>query len=105
MSASLLEQLQALHKNGPQSMRHGICTQVSRLTALEDGRMTHLMAMWPEGTGDARYPVPADRSNNDVGAAQIAYMKASTTIMWSRSIEYGQLRWELLEWLIEELQK
>lgn len=105
MSASLLEQLQALHKNGPQSMRHGICLQVSWLAVKEHDTLQHLMVTWPAGTSDTTFPVPASRSDKTASSAQLAYRKASREQMWDRNTEYGQLRWELLEWLIEELQK
>lgn len=104
--ASLLEKLQELHTNGPKPYYIGICTQISRhLTILESRYMLHLMQQWPGSSGHIDYPVPASRTDTSPKAAQVKYVKSNTKQMWDRDTEYGQLRWELLEWLIEELQK
>ena len=106
MSASLLEKLQELHTNGPAPYDHGICTQLSEhLTVLERGCLLHLMQLWPGSSGDANFPVPANRTDTSPEAAPIKYMESNTKQMWDRNTEHGQLRWELLEWLIEELKK
>lgn len=106
MSARLLEKLQELHTNGPAPYNHGICTQLSGpLTALEIGCLLHLMQLWPGSSGHIDYPVPASRIDTSPKAAYHKYMESNTKQMWDRNTEYGQLRWELLKWLIEELQK
>lgn len=106
MSARLLEKLQELHTNGPAPYNHGICTQLSEpLTVLERGYMLYLMRQWPERSGHIDWPVPASRTDTSPKAAYHKYMESNTKQMWDRDTEYGQLRWELLEWLIEELQK
>lgn len=104
--ASLLEKLQELHINGPKPYCHGICAQIFRhLTLQERGYMQHLMQQWPERSGHIDFPVPASRTDTSPKAAKTKYADSSTKQMWDRSTEHGQLRWELLEWLIEELQK
>lgn len=103
--ALLLEKLQELHTNGPKPRCYGICAQVNGITHLERGYLQHLMQQWPERSGHIYYPVPASRIDTSPKAAQHKYMKSDTKQMWDRSTEHGQLRWELLEWLIEELQK
>lgn len=106
MSARLLEKLQELHTSGPAPYNHGICTQLSGpLTALEIGCLLHLMQLWPGSSGHIDYPVPASRIDTSPKAAKVKYVKSNTKQMWDRDTEHGQLRWELLEWLIEELQK
>ena len=106
MYAHLLERLQELHTNGPAPYNHGICTQLSGpLTVLERGCLLHLMQLWPGSSGHANFPVPANRTDTSPKAAYHKYMESNTKQMWDRNTEYGQLRWELLEWLIEELQK
>ena len=103
---SLLEKLQELHTNGAAPYNLGICTQLSRpLTTQDRCDMLHLMQQWPGGSGNIDFPVPASRTDTNPEAAQIKYAKSNTKQMWDRDTEYGQLRWELLEWLIEELQK
>lgn len=106
MSARLLEKLQELHTNGLAPYNHGICTQLSEpLTVLERGCLFHLMQLWPGSSGHANFPVPANRTDTSSKAAYHKYVESNTKQMWDRDTEYGQLRWELLEWLIEELQK
>ena len=106
MSARLLERLQELHTNGPAPNNHGICTQVSEhLTIQERGCLLRLMQQWPGRSGRVNFPVPANRTDTSPKAAYHKYMESNTKKMWDRDTEHGQLRWELLEWLIEELQK
>lgn len=106
MSARLLEKLQELHTNGPAPHNYGICTQISRhLTIRESHYMSHLMQQWPGRSGSINYPIPASRTDTSPKAAQLKYAKSNTKQMWDRNTEQGQLRWELLELLIEELQK
>lgn len=103
---SLLKKLQELHTNGPAPCDNGICTQISmHLTSRERDYMLHRMQQWPGHSGNIDFPVPASRTDTSPKAAEIKYMESSTKQMWDRNTEYGQLRWELLEWLIEELQK
>lgn len=102
---SLLEKLQELYTNGPAPYYHGICTQLTGLTNLERGYLLHLMQQWPGRSGHIDFPVPASRTDTSPKAARIKYIESSTKQMWNRDTEHGQLRWELLEWLIEELQK
>lgn len=95
-----------LHTNGPAPYNHGICTQVSEhLTIQERGYMLYLMRQWPERSGSINWPVPASLTDTSTKAAKVKYVKSSTKQMWDRDTEYGQLRLELLDWLIEELQK
>lgn len=105
MSARLLEKLQELHTNGPAPYNHSICTQLTGLTSQERGYMLYIMRQWPERSGHIDLPVPASRTDTSPKSAQHKYMASDTKKMWDRNTEYGQLRWELLEWLIEELQK
>lgn len=106
MSARLLEKLQELHTNGPTPYCRGICTQLhSHLTIQERGYLLHLIQQWPGSSGRVNFPVPASRTDTSPEAAYHKYMESNTKQMWDRDTEHGQLRWELLEWLIEELQK
>ena len=106
MSARLLERLQELHTNGPAPYCRGICTQLrSHLTIKERGYMLHLMQQWPGCSGNIDFPVPASRIDTSPEAAHHKYMESNTKQLWDRNTKHGQLRWELLEWLIEELQK
>lgn len=111
----------------------GICTAVkihlsdARLD-LEDyllagDRLHHLMQEWPKATGDPSYVVPAPDAGTpalleeDKGAARsvekrgqppevVWYNLASGAQFWDReSSGYAKSRWELLEWLIDELRR
>lgn len=104
--ANLLTALKQLKEQGPAPHNYGICTQISRhLTIRESRYMSHLMQQWPGRSGSRNYPVPASRTDRSYLAAQLKYAESNTKQMWDRNTEQGQLRWELLEWLIEELQK
>lgn len=50
-----------------------------------------LFVEWPKFSGNTAYP--------------IGWLARVSATLWDRNTEYGQLRWELLEWLIKELQK
>lgn len=104
--ANLLTALKQLKEQGHAPHNYGICTQISRhLTIRESRYMSHLMQQWPGRSGSRNYPVPASRTDRSSLAAQLKYAESNTKQMWDRNTEHGQLRWELLEWLIEELQK
>lgn len=92
MSVELLEELKQLHAQGGSSI--GICHSVYCWHGPE---LAKLFTSWPKYSGDDFLPIP--------GGVE-AYAKAyRNDTMWDRNTEYGALRWELLEWLIEELQK
>lgn len=92
MSVQLLEELKRLHARGGSNL--GICPSVGYEHELE---LAKLFPRWPKYSGDYLIPI--------AGGVE-AYTKAyHNDTMWDRNTEYGALRWELLEWLIEELQK
>lgn len=49
---------------------------------------------WENFSGDYQYPIP---SNNP----EFAYHNFDK---WSKKSKYGQLRWQLLDWLIEQFE-
>lgn len=90
MSVQLLEELKQLHAQGGSKL--GICYSVDCWPELAE-----LFVSWPKYSGHNHYPI---------AGGHVAYRKAyNDDTMWDRNTEYGALRWELLEWLIEELQK
>lgn len=103
--ALLLKKLQELHTYGPKPYCCGICSQVKGITVQERVYMSHLMQLWPDSSGHVGYPVPTSRTCSSPKAAETKFLQSNTKQMWDRNTEHGQLRWELLEWLIEELQK
>lgn len=52
----------------------------------------HYALRWPKHSGDWYFPIP--------GGVDAFY---NCPDKWDRSTEYGRLRWELLDFLIEEL--
>lgn len=80
--------------------RHGICcatdVKVRGMIPTYD-MLGKLFVEWPKFSGNAAYPIEGNWLAYDLA-------RVSATL-WDRNTEYGQLRWELLEWLIEELQK
>lgn len=78
----------------------GICSDVNRTTGWDQEAKTllhKLMQKWPKYSGHENYPVP----NPSGGHPRDAYYELH---LWNRRTKYGRLRWELLEWLIQELE-
>lgn len=111
----LLDALKQVSSKGPRKIDIGICTNVEEIVesklAIEDLErctikefcevlelMQDLMTKWPKFSGDEEYPIPGGRD---------AYLVAKwDKTLWARyEHEYGALRWELLDWLIETLEK
>lgn len=61
------------------------------------GMLEKLFVKWPKFSGCVVYPIE--------GKWQAYDSARFNRTLWDRNTEHGQLRWELLEWLIEELQK
>ena len=79
--------------------QYGICGEFNRYyhgKAAEPGKeLKRLFALWPKFSGCAVYPVPG---------SGVAFSRAvSSKRLWSG--EYGQLRKELLNFMIEQLEK
>lgn len=104
----LLYTLRVMKSKGPRYPEQGICRNVAEyveevvheITIMHDvlDALTDLMVSWPKYSGDEDYPVPGGRD---------AYLVSSwDKTLWARyEHEYGALRWELLDWLIETLEK
>ena len=56
---------------------------------------------WPKFSGSLLYPVPSP----DWRAEDFSYRTANHTVMWSPFHPYGALRRELLQFLIDEMEK
>lgn len=106
----LLYALTTIKSEGPLWNEHGICDNLKEsdqyipvsidgdLIELWWGTLTKLMTTWPKFSGNECYPVPSP--DPEEGSQQV-YMR--THDEWSG--EYGELRYELLDFLIEELTK
>lgn len=101
MKEVMLKRLVALRDNGgpaPFFQDMGICGQVTSTGITEKRWLEKVMDKWPEHSGNREYPVP-----HPTGSPEVAYHLVCNK--WDRNTAYGQARWRLLEWLIEELRK
>lgn len=56
--------------------------------------VSRLAVLWPKFTGNYQFPVP--------GGSYIQAQQSRT--LWDKSTQYGKNRWELLDFLIEQVQ-
>lgn len=104
----VLQALKAIHRDKKRRLSTiGICGAVKRYFE-EDGRnivtikdqdvLHRLMKGWPKHSGVTEFPICA---------YGVSPMKEFTNCidMWNQDKPYGQLRWELLEWLINKLER
>lgn len=103
----LLEILRDIKANGPSDPDEGLCRNVhyhghnlhSKKPAFETlNTMLHLFQAWPEGTGMKDYPVPGINGKD----RQVSFSLYSK---WSPVSPYGRLRWKMINWMIQELEK
>lgn len=65
-----------------------------------DGQeLKHLMSLWPKFSGRTFYPVPSTNEGQDAYGAFHECIAC-----WDKNTEYGQLRWELLDFCIQRLE-
>ena len=78
----------------------GICGQNAMMSlSLEAFRLVRqTMAEWPKYSGEYDYPVPSTME----GCNARECFHNNLRNLWDRNTEYGALRWELLDWLIEQ---
>lgn len=78
----------------------GICGQpVVVCLSLEAYNIVRaLMVKWPKFSGACSYPVPSTIEGCDPRECFHNKLKD----LWNKEDEYGALRWELLDWLIEQ---
>ena len=94
----LLWQLKELHAAGPKDPTLGIC-QVS--TAKTGPYFIEIWKKWPKYSGMDLFPVPEFEGQQGEEAEDSFY---KTNLLWDKNTEYGRNRWELLEWMIKEIQ-
>ena len=84
----------------------GICNAIrhylverseNHFTVRDSYTIYELMKDWPKHSGNNEFPITV-RGINPMKEYLDYYDK------WDRKTEYGRLRWELLEWLIEKLE-
>ena len=103
----ILSALKAIKSNKEYRYRStGICDSVRRyleghsdnyFTVWDSHTIYELMREWPKHSGNNEFPITV-RGINPMKEYLGCYDK------WDRKTEYGRLRWELLEWLINKLE-
>lgn len=103
MVLSALKSIKKSNTRRPSSV--GICGSVKMF--FEDGNvfftvkdqniLHRLMEDWPKHSGVSEFPICVHGPN-----PMKEYMACLN--MWDQNTKYGQLRWELLEWLINKLE-
>ena len=89
----LLTELQDLKTNGPNDEALGICQRVTDTDLLRS-----LWHDWPKFSGIPHYPVP----HPSMRANDAFYVHMD---LWNKENVYCQTRYELLDWLIDQLSK
>lgn len=111
MNDELHQTLLAIHDRMQDSEAwhdEGLCRELENLDLSGDAWVAFdaLVPLWPQYTGSPMFPVPSP-----VGKApMIAFTRDcgyhvddESARMWDRQTSpYAELRWQLLEWLIEE---
>ena len=65
--------------------------------------LQELMKQWPKYSGHWKFPIPHPMRPGNQEEAMWIY--CNTYSMWNKTTAYGRLRWELLEFMIAELEK
>lgn len=106
---ALLDVLYEIRLNGPTKTNEGICTAVANALGFDvitvgdiDDLLADVMGTWPKSTGSVNFPVPG--TNGLSNTAMYVDCSRHKESMWDKSTEYGQLRWELLDHCIAQLQ-
>lgn len=91
----LLDRLYGIRLNGPTYIHSGICANVSIRKCLI---LDELFQTWPKHSGKHECPIQVGSEDPET-----TYWYCEN--MWDKSTEYGQLRWELLDHCIAQLQE
>lgn len=75
----------------------GICANVEELVDITNDEVHELMCLWPKFSGNRVFPV---------GGSLTGYKNAAFNgTLWDKSTDEGRLRFELLDYLIETVEK
>lgn len=78
----------------------GIC---NLLSAKSMNEFLDLAVNWPKHSGDRAFPVTNGSTKSPLRECSPDFTQSRTAYMWDRkNSEYAALRWELLEWAIEQ---
>lgn len=100
---TLLEQLQHIKSTGERnSYVGGICIQL-QLNSMDSGTLAHLMFLWPKHSGSIKFPIPSTKKGLTPRGCYMFHNRKRSH--WTNKNAYSKLRYELLDFLIAELQK
>lgn len=85
-----------IKENGPRNSRSGVCGNIKWGL---DSSFMELCAGFPFLSRDDVFPVPASKTDLSGPSAFLAYF--SSEDKWNKQTEYGQLRWELVDYVIK----
>lgn len=96
MQGTLLERLRTLRDGVPEFCHAGICGNIGTVSGGDEEQLTALFRSWPKFSGSVVYPVPG-----------VDRMTPSEAFVYIHDVwvgEYGDLRRELLDHCIAELE-
>jgi len=114
----LLKQLHERMQDKKNWTKSGICVTIREQLNTEElvdlwwddpgysERMYQLFCTWPKFSGHSSFPLPGGCEAYDIWALNFNLAEDQKARMWDRvNSPYAALRWELLEWMIAELEK
>lgn len=94
-----------IRNTGPVRRSFGICAQVYIAdsyfyTEAGEKSLKRLWKTWPHFSGEDRYPVPPIKEGQTPASAFNRGVEVCNN--WNKRTKYGRLRWELLDFLIDQ---
>lgn len=93
----VLDNLKKIRKEGIPNKELGICFYTKCKTINEITKVRSIYESWPHFSGDLGYPVPHELGSD--------YAFSFTENKWDRRTKYGRLRWDLLDYTINYLER
>ena len=92
----LLTQLVDLRDRHKHKFTEGICKYI---TFEQKRHVEPIFKIWPKFSGQRNFPVPSPHKSVSHGGAYFKYNR------WSKKSKYGQLRYELLDFVITTIEQ
>lgn len=94
-----LGKLMSIRMNGPLNPRVGICCNLSPVLTKDISQFMGVCREWEHFSGCTSYPIPVCKTyDSELGRERLYHGDSD---LWDDSTEYGALRWELVDFLIE----
>ena len=95
---TLLNALKRIRDKGPYNRVAGICCNLKNFDFEMEFR--DVCVAWPKHSGNLCFPIPSP-TGRDPGDM---YLFSGEDVMWNKEHPYGALRYEMLNWAIEQLE-